>query len=90
MFRRDVPSLFTVSNKRGCTSSIPVPPPHRPPKTSFPVQREATAADVQRMGLAVPGGIPTPLGDRVDLLDSQFPNLGEGACLVRKAPLPHH
>ena len=45
---------------------------------------------MHHMGLAVPGGVPTPLGDRVDLLDSQFPNLGEGEYLVRKAPLPHH
>ena len=45
---------------------------------------------MHHMGLAVPRGVPTPLGDRVDLLDSQFPNLGEGEYLVRKAPLPHH
>ena len=36
------------------------------------------------MALAVPGGVPAPAGDRVDLLGSQYPNLGEGQYLVRK------
>ena len=33
---------------------------------------------MHHMGLAVPGGVPTPLGDREDLLVSQFPNLVDG------------
>jgi len=77
----------TVESAWSAGSSVPVAPPHLPPKTPFPVPREATASDVHRVGLAVPGGVPTPLGDRVDRFDSQFPNLGAWVYLVRNAPL---
>jgi len=86
-----VPALSGVHDTVECAwsagSSVPVAPPHLPPKTPFPVPREATASDVHRVGLAVPGGVPTPLGDRVDRFDSQFPNLGAWVYLVRNAPL---
>ena len=76
------------AGKRLCSKAVgPRPPPHLPPKTSFPVPWGATASDVHRVGLAVPGGVPTPLGDRVDRFDSQFPNLGAWVYLVRNAPL---
>ena len=77
----------TVESAWSAGSSVPVAPPHLPPKTPFPVPREATASDVHRVGFAVPGGVPTPLGDRVDRFDSQFPNLGAWVYLVRNAPL---
>ena len=74
-----VPGPSGVHNTPGnawfAGSSVPFPPPHLPPKTSFPVPREATASDVHRVGLAVPGGVPTPLGDRADLLKRSSPTL---------------
>ena len=64
----------------------PVHPPHRPSKASFTVPREANADNMHHMGLAVPGGVPTPLEDRVDLLDSQFRTLGMGSVWCGKRP----
>ena len=68
----------TVKSAWSAGSSVPVPPAPPTPKASFPVPPEATAPSVHHMGLAVPGGVPTPLGDREDLLVSQFPNLVDG------------
>ena len=65
----------------------PRPPLISPPKKPFPVPQDATVSNVHRVGSAVPGGVPTPLGDRVDRFDSQFPNLGAWVYLVRNAPL---
>ena len=41
---------------------------------------------MHHMGLAVPPGVPTPLEDRVDLLDSQFRTLGRGCIWCGKRP----
>ena len=41
---------------------------------------------MHHMGLAVPPGVPTPLEDRVDLLDSQFRTLGRGSIWCGKRP----
>ena len=74
----------TLEMARAAGSSVPVPPAPPTPRTSFPVPRGATAAETHRMASAVPGGEPTPAGDRVDLLASQFPHLEEGEHLVSK------
>jgi hypothetical protein len=71
----------TVESAWSAGSSVPVPPLISPQNPPFPVPQDATVSDVHRMGLAVPGGVPTPLGDRVDRFDSQFPNLGAWRCI---------
>ena len=74
----------TVESAWLAGSSVPVPPAPPTPKASFPVPEGVTAAETSRIALAVPGGVPAPAGDRVDLLASQFPHLVEGEYLVRK------
>ena len=62
----------------------PRPPRSTHPQSLLSVPGGGTAAETSRMALAVPGGVPAPAGDRVDLLASQFPHLEEGEHLVRK------
>ena len=76
------------AGKRLCSKAVGPRPPASPPPKNLLSGPAGGHRIVHRVGgLAVPGGVPTPLGDRVDRFDSQFPNLGAWVYLVRNAPL---